>query len=450
MKGQSEVDSLVTRALKKFGQKINGTSQFPQIVDAENIANEKEKESESKSKLAKEKQAKSSSRDEGLKKLEEIIPSPTDATGAVLGLSLHGFMEWCTSLMKTEVNVLWKGLLSAGYDIRLDRIWVNSEPQEIHAYFHNDDKWCAEKDAALITFIDQFGQSLHIDPTRIHPPEVYLTESDFVNPAFAVLQGTDIAYLRVRWGMFQKMNNLVGKKLVPLISLHNYKSSTRSTARLLHDSRQLLLFFVKENYLYKIIQVSAARGGETPTPEITIDPVSSIGNQDDTVFKTQLSQIIQQMSTITTAFYCVPPAQGGDPVLPISVKFQGEEVLGLSGSFRQFLLSSARELQSETVRLVVRCPSADAGRNKDNYIITPGKLAFGEEDFLYFLGQLIGISIRADAPLALNLLRVTWRSLLMAEKENNDSSEDLIEADVLCATYLKKLKSVRVTEVNKV
>lgn len=94
------------------------------------------------------------------------------------------------------------------------------------------------------------------------------------------------------------------------------------------------------------------------------------------------------MSTITTAFYCVPPAQGADPALPVSVKFQGEEVLGLSGSFRHFLLSAAKELQNETVKLFCRCPSADAGRNKDSFIITPGKLSYGEEDFLYFLGQV--------------------------------------------------------------
>ncbi len=110
--------------------------------------------------------------------------------------------------------------------------------------------------------------------------------------------------------------------------------------------------------------------------------------QDETEFKNQLSQVIQQMSTITTAFYCVPPAQGADPALPVSVKFQGEEVLGLSGSFRHFLLSAAKELQNETVKLFCRCPSADAGRNKDSFIITPGKLSYGEEDFLYFLGQV--------------------------------------------------------------
>lgn len=194
------------------------------------------------------------------------------------GLSLHGFLDWCTDLMKTQPNYLWKALFSAGYDLRLERVWLCQDPPIIHSYFHNPEKWNLEKDAALISYVDQFSQSLHIDPTRIQPSELCLTESDYLNPSFTTLQGVPSGYLRVRWGMFQKMNTLISKKLLAHGSLHNVKSSRRSLANLLNASRHLLLYYTKDTYLYKIIHVSAFRGSDTPTPEITLDPVSAIGS----------------------------------------------------------------------------------------------------------------------------------------------------------------------------
>ncbi|CAL8117604.1 unnamed protein product [Orchesella dallaii] len=425
---ENEDENYLKETLTRFGEKRKRRKRQNQLERDSECKNEKE----------------SINPEDGIEKLEQL-GLHEQSTSQVqpeteLMLSLQGFLEWCTDLMKSQTNLLWKGIFASGYDIRFDRIWLAQDSTLIYNHFHSD-KWSFEKDAALISYMDVFAQSLHIDPTRIQPAELSLTESDFLNPSFNSLQDTEIGYLRVRWGMFQKMNTLLSKKLLGHISLHAGNSTRRSLAKLLQDSRQLLLYYTKDMFLYKIIHTSAARGSETPTPEVMLDPVSSIGNQDESAFKNQLSHVIQQMSTITSAFYCVPQAQGADPALPISVKFQGEEVLGLSGSFRHFLLNAAKELQSDTVKLLCRCPSADAGKHKDSFIITPGKLSYGEEDFLYFLGQLVGISLRSDAPLALQLLKVTWRSLLLAEKEENDCSDDLIEADVLCATYLNKLES---------
>lgn len=73
------------------------------------------------------------------------------------------------------------------------------------------------------------------------------------------------------------------------------------------------------------------------------------------------------------------------------------------------------------------------------YILTPSPLTYGEEQLLHFLGQLLGIAIRADVPLPLDLLPSFWKTLV---GEPLDPDQDLQEADVLTYNYVKKFESV--------
>ena len=73
------------------------------------------------------------------------------------------------------------------------------------------------------------------------------------------------------------------------------------------------------------------------------------------------------------------------------------------------------------------------------YILTPSPITYGEEQLLHFLGQLLGIAIRADVPLPLDLLPSFWKTLV---GEPLDPDQDLQEADVLTYNYVKKFESV--------
>lgn len=73
------------------------------------------------------------------------------------------------------------------------------------------------------------------------------------------------------------------------------------------------------------------------------------------------------------------------------------------------------------------------------YILTPSPLTCGEEQLLHFLGQLLGIAIRADVPLPLDLLPSFWKTLV---GEPLDPDLDLQEADILTYNYVKKFESV--------
>ncbi len=56
-------------------------------------------------------------------------------------------------------------------------------------------------------------------------------------------------------------------------------------------------------------------------------------------------------------------------------------------------------------------------------------MTYSEEKLLQFFGQLVGVAIRADVPIALDLLPSFWKSL----KGQTLSLADLREAD--CVTY---------------
>lgn len=73
------------------------------------------------------------------------------------------------------------------------------------------------------------------------------------------------------------------------------------------------------------------------------------------------------------------------------------------------------------------------------YILTPCPISYAEEQLLHFFGQLLGIAIRADVPLPLDLLGSFWKGLV---GESLDPDQDLQEADVLTYNYVRKFENV--------
>ncbi|MBU72106.1 MAG: hypothetical protein CMN81_08340 [Spongiibacter sp.] len=62
----------------------------------------------------------------------------------------------------------------------------------------------------------------------------------------------------------------------------------------------------------------------------------------------------RQMESVNPAELRTKLAKGGDPIFPIVVRLTGERVAGNSGSFRDFMLRMAHELQSEALPLESR------------------------------------------------------------------------------------------------
>ncbi|XP_013780547.2 probable E3 ubiquitin-protein ligase HECTD4 [Limulus polyphemus] len=160
--------------------------------------------------------------------------------------------------------------------------------------------------------------------------------------------------------------------------------------------------------------------------------------ENKNVLDTQFCQAMRQLRGIPSGQLCVRLASGGDPTYAFTVKYTGEEVHGTSGSFRHFLSQVARELQGPLLALLMPCPSSALNHNKGRYILRPGNMTFSEEQLLVAFGQLLGITMRADIPLPLDLMSCFWKSLLGLPL---DPVTDLQQADCLTYKYLKDLST---------
>ena len=65
-------------------------------------------------------------------------------------------------------------------------------------------------------------------------------------------------------------------------------------------------------------------------------------------------------------------------------------------------------------------------------------MTYAEEKLLQFFGQLVGVAIRADVPMALDLLPCFWKSL----KGQSLSLADLRDADCITFHLTEKMLSV--------
>lgn len=98
-------------------------------------------------------------------------------------------------------------------------------------------------------------------------------------------------------------------------------------------------------------------------------------------------------------------------------------------------------LEGSNLIVVLLCRFVPKGK----YILTPCPISYAEEQLLHFFGQLLGIAIRADVPLPLDLLGSFWKGLV---GEPLDPEQDLQEADLLTYNYVKKIESVRDSHID--
>ncbi|KAJ7387407.1 putative E3 ubiquitin-protein ligase HTD4 [Desmophyllum pertusum] len=220
-------------------------------------------------------------------------------------------------------------------------------------------------------------------------------------------------------------------------------------SRLMPDELLLSLSWIlvaKTSINYRVCP-SAASGVDLPSsnspPEVSLDPLEALEADKVSSAGPQFCQAARDISALSSSGLRVKVATGGDPVFPLKVQLRGEQVLGSGGSFRHFMWLMARELQGTHVGLLVPCPSSAANKNKGKFIMKPGPMTYGDEKLLIFFGQLLGIALRSDIPLALDLLPPFWKSLLNLPL---DAHDDLRETDILTYNYLRRFSEMESIE----
>ncbi|MBN3276384.1 HECD4 ligase, partial [Polyodon spathula] len=350
-------------------------------------------------------------------------------------LTLEGFHHFTVDRAKQDIRSVWRAILGCGYDLHFERC-ACVDTRHAHKACR---KWSLEMDVALVQYVNRLCRHLAITPTRLHPHEVYLDPADTADPRVSCLLNVPVESLRLRFALLQSLNNMLETFFLPLVELRQTDTYLHSIAALLREAKGLVCYDTKVAVMNRVLNAIVQRTADHAAPEITLDPLEIVGGEIRSAENTYFCQAARQLACVPSSQLCVKLASGGDPTYAFNIRFTGEEVHGTSGSFRHFLWQVCKELQSSTLSLLMPCPSSAANRNKGKYILTPGPITYAEEQLLHFLGQLLGIGIRADLPLPLDLLSSFWKVLV---GESLDPEADLYEADVLTHNYIKRVENV--------
>ncbi|KAJ8415515.1 hypothetical protein AAFF_G00424950 [Aldrovandia affinis] len=350
-------------------------------------------------------------------------------------LTLEGFHKFTVDRAKQDIRSVWRAILACGYDLHFERCTCIDTRHAQKACR----KWSLEMDVALVQYINRLCRHLAITPARLHPHEVYLDPADAADPRVACLLSVPVESLRLRFALLQSLNNTLETFFLPLVELRQTHTYQNSIASLLSEAKGLVYYDTKVTVMNRVLNATVQRTADHAAPEITLDPLEIVGGEIRSSENTYFCQAARQLSCVPSSQLCVKLASGGDPTYAFNIRFTGEEVHGTSGSFRHFLWQVCKELQSSALSLLLPCPSAAANRNKGKYILTPCPISYAEEQLLHFFGQLLGIAVRADVPLPLDLLGSFWKGLV---GEALDPDADLQEADLLTYNYIKKFESV--------
>ncbi|XP_030623120.1 LOW QUALITY PROTEIN: probable E3 ubiquitin-protein ligase HECTD4 [Chanos chanos] len=351
-------------------------------------------------------------------------------------LTLEGFHKFNVDRAKQDIRSVWRAILACGYDLHFERCSCVDSRQAQRA----SRKWTLEMDIALVQYVNRLCRHLAITPARLHPHEVYLDPPDAADPRAACLLGVPVESLRLRFALLQSLNNTLESFFLPLVELRQTHTYHNSISALLREAKGLVFYDTKVCVMNRVLNATVQRTADHAAPEITLDPLEIVGGEVRSSESTYFCQAARQLSSVPSSQLCVKLASGGDPTYAFNIRFTGEEVHGTSGSFRHFLWQVCKELQSSALPLLIPCPSSAANRNKGKYILTPCPISYTEEHLLHFFGQLLGIAIRADVPLPLDLLGSFWKGLV---GEPLDPESDLQEADILTYNYIKKFENVK-------
>uniref|UniRef100_K7F6L4 HECT domain E3 ubiquitin protein ligase 4 n=1 Tax=Pelodiscus sinensis TaxID=13735 RepID=K7F6L4_PELSI len=351
-------------------------------------------------------------------------------------LTLDGFHRFVVDRAKQDIRSVWRAILSCGYDLHFERCACIDTKHAQKA----SRKWTLEMDVALVQYINRLCRHLAITPARLHPHEVYLDPADIADPRVSCLLNVPIESLRLRFALLQSLNTTLETFFLPLVELRQTDVYTNSIAALLQEAKGLMFYDTKVTVMNRVLNATVQRTADHAAPEITLDPLEIVGGEIRSSENSYFCQAARQLACVPSSQLCVKLASGGDPTYAFNIRFTGEEVHGTSGSFRHFLWQVCKELQSSSLSLLLLCPSSAVNKNKKGkYILTPSPITYAEEQLLHFFGQLLGIAVRADVPLPLDLLASFWKTLV---GEPLDPDVDLQEADILTYNYVKKIENI--------
>lgn len=199
---------------------------------------------------------------------------------------------------------------------------------------------------------------------------------------------------------------------------------------------------------------------EKNSDAIEIEPLSDSENEDSASDHPQenseedhsslIMNSYQQMRNIDITLLRPRRPQGAEPHLSFSVLLRGEHVVGEGGPYRQFFADLSSEIQPAVYNpessehdesLIIPSPNriADVKDYKEYYIINPTKISTQDLALYEYLGVLMGVCIRTNVHLTLDLATICWKQLVGEQI----TLQDLNEVDI---GFVNRCKCILETE----
>ena len=348
-----------------------------------------------------------------------------------LWLRLEGLVRFITDYAQQDVRAVIMGLRSCGFDLFMERVY----PADLSCLL--SESWSREKDEAVVMVGNLLANRLNTSPLKISPNEIFLSQAELASREFRALQNIPLENIRTHYAFLCSFNAQLVEKLLALLDFRCAGTLRHSLARAVRRARTLIFYQVKSRLWDNFLNASHQRNTDYAPPEIILDPVEEIGNLQHDVCSSLFSQSLAQLAEVQSSQLNVALATGGDPQYPVNIKMVGEEVLGNSGSFRQFISSMVTQLESSTLNLLV--PYKGTGAFSGRYFLKPGSINYGEEKMLQFFGQILGISLRSGTPLALSLMPTFWSSLVNTPLEDWEECRTI---DPVTFNYISSIESL--------
>jgi E3 ubiquitin-protein ligase HERC2 len=109
--------------------------------------------------------------------------------------------------------------------------------------------------------------------------------------------------------------------------------------------------------------------------------------------------------------------------------FKGEFADDYGGPYRSSIEDMCKELQSNVLPLLIRCPNGreNIGSNREKYVPRPSSTSALHLSMYEFVGKLMGLAIRTRTPLDLDFPSIVWKPLV----GDVVTEEDVLAIDLL-------------------
>jgi len=342
------------------------------------------------------------------------------------GLNLEGFLLiYHKQCIQYPLETLDE-FVRLGYDRNLQFHCEPNQPQAIQAILgKNRDKWSLAFYHDLCSYIDQLFSStpLHsstsIPSTLLHhfhpsSPEAIL---------YPHLADIPSSTLRLHYQILLNLNTLL-PKVLPLINL---SKETVFCSRLL-CLRGVIFHDIKMQFFFSVLDKTSVPSSVVPQPKLVINRLKLAEKNDKHPSEWQKSTCLgiafgQLRNTNPQAFRQKKP-HDTSPHFSIKVDFEGENVQGDGGPYRQFFTDVSKELHNQLIPipLLTPCPNgvSNIGNNQDKYVLIPNANERIHLKLLTFLGQLMGMAIRTGVLLTLDFSNFTWKPLIGVPPDLSD------------------------------